>query len=220
MLFWPGGPWTSAQPFKLAVLVRLVSVIAISCVAAGFLERLAMDTAPRTLMPHAERRIQQTALLVVLTAAMLPLVSDYWRERALPFLSEERVQMYTLGEHIYTTTPPDALVIVPPDWSGFQFASRRAQWVSFKAFPFEEAGVQRWKERLELIGAPARGKAGLEWRQALAMSYRTRTPEAWNQVLVQVDATHALLPKSNAPKPHVFCQHGWCLVELSRILAP
>ncbi len=219
VLLWPGGTWTAAQPFKLAVLVRLLAVVAISCSAAGLLERLFHGRAD-AVAPGSEHRIFQAALIIVLSAGGLIALSDYWRQRALPFLSDERVQMYTLAEMVQSTTPPDAIILIPPDWTGFQYASRRAQWVSFKAFPFEEAGVRRWKERLELVGIPAGDMAGLEWRRALAASYRNRTTEAWRSVLVRVDATHALLPDGRAPAPHVFCEHGWCLVELSRILPP
>ncbi len=213
---WPTGPWTAAQPFKLAVPVRVLSVITISCLAGSELSR----RLPVRLAHGLRRLVAPAALIVVVSSGILIALSSYWHDRALPFRSAERVQMYTLAHRVRSETTPQAIVVVPPDWTGFQFASKRAQWVSFKAFPFEEDAVMRWKEQLERIGTTVGDYRGMEWRSALATSYRTRATDAWRRVLDRVDATHALLPQAHAPQPRVFCEQGWCLVELSRILAP
>ncbi|PIQ61916.1 MAG: hypothetical protein COV99_08210 [Bacteroidetes bacterium CG12_big_fil_rev_8_21_14_0_65_60_17] len=216
---WPGGPWTPAQPMKLAVLVRVVSVIAISCVAAGLAEGRIEYFIPRFLRVAAHR-VHIIAFIVLFAAGCLVAWSDYWKARALPRYSTERVHLYTLFQDVRSHTPPDAVILIPPDWTGFQYASHRAQWVSFKAFPFQADAVIRWKNRLEYIGTPANDLAGLAWRRELAASYRHRSASEWRRVLEKVDATHALLPEGRAPEPTQFCVHGWCLVELSRILSP
>jgi len=49
----------------------------------------------------------------------------------------------------------DALVLVPPSVTSFQFFSERAIVVNFKNFPFTETGIKEWKNRMEaILGVP------------------------------------------------------------------
>ena len=49
----------------------------------------------------------------------------------------------------------DALVLIPPSITSFQFFSERAIVVNFKNFPFTETGIKEWKNRMEaILGVP------------------------------------------------------------------
>ncbi|MGL5059962.1 MAG: DUF6798 domain-containing protein [Microcoleus sp.] len=45
----------------------------------------------------------------------------------------------------------DALVLIPPSVTSFQYFSERAIVVNFKNFPFTEQGIKEWKNRMEAI---------------------------------------------------------------------
>ena len=56
-----------------------------------------------------------------------------------------------LGVSFRDRTPTDALVLVPPADRIFRFYSQRSVVVTFKAFPFTDAGIVTWQQRLEAM---------------------------------------------------------------------
>ena len=63
-------------------------------------------------------------------------------------------------------SPVDALVLVPPSDQEFRFYSQRSVVVNYKGFPFTDAGIVTWQQRMEsLLGKmPGNVKAVLEPR--------------------------------------------------------
>lgn len=57
----------------------------------------------------------------------------------------------TLGREFQAKSPPDALVLVPPQEETFRFYAQRSLVFTFKGFPFTDQGIQMWRERLETI---------------------------------------------------------------------
>jgi hypothetical protein len=201
---WPDGPLTVLQPFKLAVLLRGLSVVLISAGLVSVFDRQ---------MPPLHHGYLIAMLLTVLGVAFivwLPLV----QQRALPFSTPDRKEFQRLAVSVRENTAEDAVLVIPPDWTGFQFASHRAQYVNFKAFPFRSREVLEWYDRLTTAGVPpARGDSGTEWLRALSAAYAGRTQEEWHSLLGRINATHAIVPESVKPHAPLFCQSGWCLVR-------
>lgn len=56
-----------------------------------------------------------------------------------------------IGVNFRDRTPTDALVLVPPADRIFRFYSQRSVVVTFKAFPFTDAGIVTWQQRLEAM---------------------------------------------------------------------
>ncbi|MGD1948869.1 MAG: DUF6798 domain-containing protein [Leptolyngbyaceae cyanobacterium] len=56
-----------------------------------------------------------------------------------------------IGVNFRARTPTDALVLVPPADRIFRFYSQRSVVVTFKAFPFTDAGIVTWQQRLEAM---------------------------------------------------------------------
>jgi hypothetical protein len=53
------------------------------------------------------------------------------------------------ADWLRANSPADAIVAVPPSFSGFRFRAGRAVVVNFKAYPFTASGPQDWRGRLE-----------------------------------------------------------------------
>lgn len=208
---WPDGPLTILQPFKMAVLLRGLCVVLISAGLVSVFD-------PRRV---TVRQSTVAALLLALLGVALVVGFTPVQQRALPFYRPDRVEFRRLAQAIRTHTPSNAVVVIPPDWTGFQFASHRAQYVNFKAFPFQSHAVLEWYDRLVAIGAaPEAGLAGTDWLRALSRAYVQRTPGEWQTLLARINATHAIVPESVAPPAPLVCQSGWCLMRAAAPLAP
>ncbi|MEQ9103708.1 MAG: DUF6798 domain-containing protein [Rhodothermales bacterium] len=208
---WPDGPLTVVQPFKLAVLLRGACVVLVS---TGLVAMLSHRLP--TIRQCAVVALLLTMLGVALVVSLTPV-----QQRALPFMRPDRVEFRRLAQVVETHTPANAVVVIPPGWTGFQFASHRAQYVNFKAFPFQSDAVLEWYDRLVAIGAaPEPGQAGTDWLQALSRAYVQRTAGEWQTLLARINATHAIVPESIAPPAPLVCQSGWCLLRAPAPLAP
>lgn len=78
-------------------------------------------------------------LLAVLFIAVKPTFFYY----AYPSATED---MYGF---IRTSTPPDAIFLIPPSEGSFRLGANRAIVIDFKAFPFEEKHMLTWVERIQ-----------------------------------------------------------------------
>lgn len=72
------------------------------------------------------------------------------QEAAARFWSRDRVALaHAAREH----TPPDAVILIPWDWSEWRLFSERAVVVDWKFFLFSDEGMREWNDRYEEIYA-------------------------------------------------------------------
>ncbi|MEA5466863.1 DUF6798 domain-containing protein [Leptothoe sp. PORK10 BA2] len=94
----------------------------------------------------------------------------------------------TLAVHVRDHTPVDALVLVPPSDRMFRFYSQRSVVVNFKGFPFTDAGIVTWQQRMEdLLGDLPAGVEGV-----LDQRFSQRTGAELGAIATQYGATHIL----------------------------
>ncbi|MEM9980303.1 MAG: DUF6798 domain-containing protein, partial [Cyanobacteria bacterium P01_D01_bin.2] len=82
----------------------------------------------------------------------------------------------------------DALVLVPPADRMFRYYSQRSIVVSFKSFPFTDAGIVTWEERLENMVGELPGSA----EDKLDPIFAQRTGAEIGAISAQYGATHIL----------------------------
>lgn len=70
------------------------------------------------------------------------------------------------------STGEGALFLAPPDFGLFRLMARRALVVDWKAFPFQDGAMVRWKERLDACYGRT-GRLGHSARDALKRDYRS-----------------------------------------------
>lgn len=89
-------------------------------------------------------------------------------------------------------TPPDAVFLTPPDWGLFRLAAERAIVVDFKAFPFDEAAMIDWWQRMtDCYGEPAAG--GFDAVAEMERTYRAITDARIEDLQRRYGITHAVL---------------------------
>lgn len=100
-----------------------------------------------------------TVLVIYFSLGLLrglpPGMANFFESRvaiaAIPIRDADTTALAILGRQFRQISPPDALVLVPPQDETFRFYAQRAIVFSFKGFPFTDAGMQTWRERLEVI---------------------------------------------------------------------
>ena len=79
-----------------------------------------------------------------------PSLSSFWRSRIrINAIADNDVMV--LAQKFQQLSPEDAVVLVPPLDERFRFYSQRSVAFTFKSFPFTDAGINIWKNRLETI---------------------------------------------------------------------
>jgi len=108
--------------------------------------------------------------------------------------------------------------------SGFQWGAKRAQFVSFKSFPFESDASQEWLNRLFLT-APADSvlPGGVAFMHRLDAAYYKADPYAWIDVVKNAPVDYIV--RSADPTDEwqylmqpQWCDATWCVYWAGRIL--
>ena len=145
---------TKLQLFKFSVSIKLFMVAAIvTCI---------FSVMPKSILERIGRIFSHPVTIIIVTAGLAVLVghgirSENWTYRTIPtifrgsayneFVQSDN-QDARLFDWVQRNTPASAIFAIPPDYSGFQTATRRAQFVSFKAFPYHEDDIKEWYRRL------------------------------------------------------------------------
>ncbi|WP_161635069.1 DUF6798 domain-containing protein [Leptolyngbya sp. Heron Island J] len=130
--------------------------------------------------------------------------------RAIKFAPLYDHPVKKLGANFRDTAPADALVLVPPDDRMFRFYSQRSVVVSFKAFPFTDAGMVTWQQRMTAIlgELPASVEAVLE------DLFSQRTGAELGAIAAEFGATHILTRQAwhpDVPGTIIDQQDDWVL---------
>ncbi len=121
----------------------------------------------------------------------------------------------TLAVNFRNNSPLDALVIVPPSDRLFRFYSQRSVVVNFKGFPFTDAGMVTWQQRMEAL----LGKLPGSVEAVLDQRFSQLTGAELGAIAADFKATHILTRQSwhpDIPGKVVAQQEDWVLWAVIR----
>lgn len=155
MLCLVGYVFTEVQPtlfiaklqlFKSTVLAKVLLLILISGAAFRLLPSRIEESLDRLVAhPWLGPVGMAIAYLLVLVGIFLQFGPLYSKARPL---AHTETHISQIEQWAQGNTPTDAVFAVPPTWSGFRSLARRAIVVNFKSFPYNDALIPVWYERL------------------------------------------------------------------------
>ncbi|MDJ0631834.1 MAG: hypothetical protein QNJ34_01470 [Xenococcaceae cyanobacterium MO_188.B29] len=124
----------------------------------------------KIISSNERKRIITFSLAAILTAyfrlslwnILPPSLTSFWRSRIrINAIADNDVVF--LAQKFQQLSSEDAVVLVPPLDERFRFYSQRSVAFTFKSFPFTDAGINIWKNRLEtILGTNGFGKYALD----------------------------------------------------------
>jgi len=214
---WPVLGVTRLQPFNLSVLLRIMVVIALSGVVSGLIPlRIGRRITKEICKSSFPMAAGLVALLVVIGATQ----SDTLKNRIFPSDASKN----ELYDWIQSNTQQDAVFAIPPSMSGFQVGSRRAQYVSFKSYPYEVSASEEWLRRLVTI-APVNDlrPGGVALQARLDEAYAKHSPGGWKDILEKEEIDFIVRERTDQPDgwsiiDPAWCSSSWCVYWAGRIL--
>jgi len=135
---------------------RIISIpILFSILALPFiLEKTSISAPIKQIATHV-LALATTAILVGGVAGILPkpMLEIFQKRVNINVVPSD--DLNRLAVHFSQISNQDALILIPPSVTSFQFYSQRAIVVNFKNFPLTEKGIQEWQNRMEaVLGVP------------------------------------------------------------------
>lgn len=230
----PGSLVTKLQPLNVSVLVRVTSLLLISGGVLRLFAQLshtswwndwiAKWTGAGRNQKNPLGRISRFMTSGFLTFSVIFFwITVVWFH---PFLKGTSNSAFSdridsaVAQWIELETPPEALFVIPPMVTGFQYHTKRSQFVNFKAFPFSEELSKEWLRRLQLIApvdqlSPG-GSALLARFQHAFLNlpsphfYSLNQSEGVDYIVIPMP-----LPPSWTQRPATFCSSHWCVFDLT-----
>ena len=117
----------------------------------------------------------------------------------------------------------NAVFVIPPSMTGFQYGTKHAQYVSFKSFPFAPEPTLEWRNRLNQIAPTSDLPGGTAMLERLDSAYvaqrvadmRSFTAEAIVDYFVRPVPDPGNWQESLTPE---WCDEQWCVYWAGRIL--
>lgn len=161
------------QLFKMTLLIKALMVILI----ADALVRVLPAKVFNRLDTLCFRQPHYLALLFVVGLGVVLLMQpDRLESRVYPWRSAENPEIQ-LAQWAAKNTLPAEVFAIPPSWSAFRSHARRAIVVNHKAFPYRDADIRTWFERLQdMAPLPPPDQTDATLTQALDFKYNTLTP--------------------------------------------
>ena len=210
------------QPWAVSPLLRvLAAAILVASVTDWMWHSLFGRRKTRTSSRSERTRPFPASFLVLLAggAAVLLALSDLGPDiRGAAHPDRE------LHDWISEETDPDAVFVIPPSMSGFQFGARRAQYVSFKSFPFAPEPTLEWWRRLQQV-APVESAfpGGTALLHRLDSAYVSMDVAQARQIAAPEPVDYWIRPAnptagwSDMVEPQ-WCSDEWCVFWAGRIL--
>ncbi|NEQ49846.1 MAG: hypothetical protein F6K11_06885 [Leptolyngbya sp. SIO3F4] len=205
-------PWVG---YTLFLIVLLVTYSYHLVLFLSFAYPFVIDEFPTwskrlRLTAHAMTFISAVFVLLHISGAVSHRsLSPVHRAIKLAPLVDEPVK--TLAVHLRDRTSKDALVLVPPSDRLFRFYSERSVAVSFKGFPFTDAGMINWQHHMQVL----LGELPANVESVLDQRFSQRTGAELAEIAAQFQATHILTRQDwhpNIPGSTLIEQEGnWAL---------
>ena len=138
------------------IIDRLISIpVLFSILAFPFiLENLSISTAIKQIFTNL-LAFTTTSILVLGIAGILPKPMLEIFETRVNINAVPSDDLNQLALRFSQSSNQDALVLIPPSVTSFQYFSQRAIVVNFKNFPLTEKGIKEWQNRMEtVLGVP------------------------------------------------------------------
>ena len=199
------------QSFTIAVWIRVLASLGLSALIVSWL--------PFGIRAYLERFIMRPAfvllaMVVVTTTFMGTAISGSTEKEASGQLDSETATW------IRQNTPVSAHFAIPPSLSGFQIQTHRAQFVNFKAFPFQGNEANEWLKRL-LIVAPVNQlePGGTHLQSRLDQAFDNLTPVQWDSIHVRANIDYLVRSARSVNQwddyPAAWCSTRWCVYDLT-----
>ena len=192
---WPILTIGKLQLFKLTVILKILLLIPIARVLACRGQALAMQFIDR------KNLLQYSVVLFALGLIALAGSYSYAQSRNKIYPADTPRAQIELENWIRDNTTANSLFAIPPGVSWFRSRTKRSIVINHKAFPYRDADIYTWFERLQQwapIELPDRTDRSLISR--LDSSYHALEPKTLESLVVQYGATHLL---RNTPLPAV-----------------
>lgn len=138
------------------IIERLISTpVLFSIIAFPFiLENLTTSTAIKQIFTNL-LALLTTSILVLGIAGILPKPMLEIFQTRVNINAVPTDDLNQLALRFSQSSNQDALILIPPSVTSFQYFSQRAIVVNFKNFPLTEKGIKEWQNRMEtVLGVP------------------------------------------------------------------
>ena len=171
------------QLFKVFVLAK-VFVVTVLCIA---IRRVLPEVVARWAGFFFDRERASLLGVLVIAGCLVAFTPQGLGFKAAP-VAEEDSALRQFAAWANENSDTDAVFAVPPGWSGFMSHAQRGVVVAIKGFPFADADMLEWYERLQALapGVGAEGPLGarmeqmdsafldLDWQRMAELSVRYR----------------------------------------------
>jgi hypothetical protein len=195
------------QPFTIAVWIRMLASLGLSA--------LFVASIPFGIRTNLERFVKRPSFVVlaVVTALTIPLLGT--TSRAVEGQLDSETATW-----IQENTPVSALFAIPPSLSGFQIQTQRAQFVNFKAFPFQGNEANEWLDRLLTIAPTEQLEpGGTAFQSRLDQAFDNLTPVQWDSIHDRANIDYLVRRAYSLNEwethPNAWCSTQWCVYDLS-----
>lgn len=190
LVFTEGVPFLPIAKLQLFKLTVPAKVLLLAWVAGWAVAWLPPAWAPRLTAYFAGAMAVLGGVLLAASLAGAAWLRAPRHDQARALRPEGQVAAWARAH-----TPATAVFAVPPSWSFFRSAARRAVVVNFKAFPYEDARMLAWLRRMQALAPmplPARAGPGLQAR--LDSAYAARVATTWPRLRGDYGAAYAVVP--------------------------
>ena len=139
------------QLFKLTLVAKSLLAIVICAQIASSIQSSAHAYLSRLLFSYP-RSLTGIFLALLLTMALTNMDRISTKIYPLSHAGDPITQIATWTKR---HTPRDAIFALPPSWSGFRTHSQRSIIVNHKAFPYKDADIFEWYDRLQTLAPVA-----------------------------------------------------------------
>jgi len=203
------------QPWAASPLVRVLATLTL----AGF---VTTRFHARWFRPAQEGRsgVFLDGVLPV-AGVMVLLVSLYINQGSIQGASNPDRDLHRWAQE---NSASDAIFVIPPSMTGFQYGSNRAQYVSFKSFPFAAEPTLEWWNRLQQVAPIEQVEpGGTALLARLDSSYAHMRLADLRPFVATHDVDYIVRPQ---PDPAAWqdtetaewCSDRWCVYWAGRIL--
>ena len=203
------------QLFKMTLLIKALMVILIADMLVRLLPARVTSRLDRLCFTQPRHL---AGVFTIGFAAVLLVQPDRLSSKVYPWRASTNPEI-ELAEWASKNTLPAEVFAVPPSWSAFRSHARRAIVINHKAFPYKDADIRTWFERLQDMAPlqlPEQTDATL--LKALDFKYNTLTPTDLEELGFTYSFDYII---RNTPLPIssslaiVYESQGWFIYKLS-----